>query len=106
MAKLDFSDSNFEQEVLKSDQVVLVDFFASWCAPCKMQTPIIEELAEEFAGRAKLGAMDIDANPKTAQKFGVMSIPTLIIFKSGQPVETLVGVQSKDILKEKIQAHF
>lgn len=104
MSEIILTDSNFEQEVIKSSQPVLVDFFADWCGPCKMQAPIIEQLAEEVDDKAKIGKLDVDANPATAQKYEVMSIPTLIIFKGGQPVERLTGLQSKDILLEKLNS--
>ena len=102
MSEVQFTDSNFESEVSKSDQPVLVDFFASWCGPCKLQGPIVEELADEMAGKAKVGKMDVDANPQTAGKFGIMSIPTIIIFKQGKPVQQFTGLQGKDILKEEL----
>ena len=98
------TDDNFDQEVLGSSQPVLVDFFADWCGPCKMQAPIIEQLAEEIDDKAKIGKLDVDANPAIAQKYEVMSIPTLIIFKDGQVVERLTGLQSKDVLWEKFNS--
>lgn len=91
----EFSDDNFGSEVLKSSQPVLVDFSASWCGPCKMLAPVIEELANENAGAAKVGKIDIDANPVTASEYGVSSIPTIMIFKDGRVAETLVGLQPK-----------
>lgn len=103
MSEVQFSDSNFESEVLKNSQPVLVDFFASWCGPCKLQGPIIEELAVELSGKAKIGKMDVDANPETAGKYGIMSIPTIIIFKDGQPMAQLAGLQGKEILKQEIE---
>jgi len=102
MSEVQFTDSNFGSEVLKNEQPVLVDFFASWCGPCKLQGPIIEELAKEVSGKAKVGKMDVDANPQTAGKFGIMSIPTIIIFKAGQPVQHFTGLQGKEILLEEL----
>lgn len=96
-----FTDENFETEVLQSRIPVLVDFFAVWCGPCQMLAPIIEEIAQEQAGKVKVGKMNVDENPVTAEKYGVMSIPTMILFENGEPVKTLQGFRSKeDILKE------
>ena len=98
---MQFTDQNFQQEVEQDKGLVLVDFFAEWCGPCKVQGPIVEELAEEFKEKegVKIGKLNIDENQETAQKFNVMSIPTLILFKEGKPLETLVGMQDKDSLK-------
>lgn len=98
-----FTDQNFEQEVLKSEKPVLVDFWAVWCGPCQMMGPIIEELAEEAKDRYKVGKLNVDENRETASKYGVMSIPTLIIFKDGKEVRQFVGVQSKEGLKEELE---
>lgn len=97
-----FTDSNFEKEVLKSDRPVLVDFFANWCGPCKMQEPIIEAVAKELGEKTKVGKLDVDANPQMAEKYQIMSVPTLIIFKNGKAIETLAGVQNKETLVEKL----
>ena len=102
MSEIIFDDSNFEAEVLKSDKPVLVDFFATWCGPCKMQGPIVEEVANEIGDKAKVGKMDVDASPVTAQKFEIMSIPTIMIFKGGQSVKTFVGLQDKQSLIDEI----
>lgn len=102
MSEAIFNEANFEAEVLKSELPVLVDFYADWCGPCKMQGPIIEELAEEIKATAKVGKLDIDANPAIAEKFGVMSIPTLMIFKGGEVKKTFVGLQSKEGLKSEL----
>lgn len=96
------SDANFDSEVIKSAQPVLVDFYAEWCGPCKMLAPLIDELATEYAGKAKIVKINTDDSPETAKKYGIMSIPTLIFFKNGQVVEQVMGVQSKDALKEKL----
>jgi thioredoxin 1 len=98
MADITITDKNFEAEVIKADKPVLVDFWAVWCGPCQIQGPIVEEVAKLMEGKAKIGKMDVDQNPNTAQKFQVMSIPTLMIFKGGQPVKQFVGVQSKETL--------
>ena len=102
---MDFTDQNFKKEVLDSKILVLVDFWAPWCGPCRTQGPIIEKLEKEYAGGdIKIGKMNVDENSAIPQKFGVMSIPTLIIFKDGKLVEQMVGVQSKDILQKKLDA--
>lgn len=103
MSEIILSDANFESEVLKSELPVLVDFYADWCGPCKMQEPIIDELAKDVEGKAKVGKLNIDMNSATAEKFGVMSIPTIIIFKGGEAKKTLVGLQGKDGLKAELE---
>ena len=100
--EMHFTDNNFATDVEKSKGVVLVDFFAEWCGPCKQQGPIIEKLAQEYAGKAKIGKMDVDESPQTAEKFGVMSIPTLIIFKDGVPLEPMIGLQAYSKLKTSL----
>jgi len=102
MSAIILTDANFETEVIKNDQPVLVDFFADWCGPCKMQGPIIAEVAKATEGKAKVGKLDVDANQTTSQKYQVMSIPTIIIFKKGQAAERLVGVQNKESLIDKL----
>ncbi len=101
---LTFTDDNFESEVLKSDQPVLVDFWAPWCGPCQMMGPVIDELAEEMKGTAKIGKLDVDENPKKASEYGIMSIPSLKIFKGGKVVKEFMGVQQKTILKDELGA--
>ncbi len=96
-----FTDQDFEAEVLKADGLVLIDFFAEWCGPCKMLAPIIDELASSAEG-VKIGKVDVDNAPETARKYGVMSIPTLLFFKSGEVVEQMVGMKSKEDLEAKI----
>jgi len=99
---MEFTDGNFEQEVIKNDQPVLVDFWAPWCGPCQMMGPIIEDLAKQMEGKAKVGKINVDENGNTASKYGIMSIPALKIFKGGQVVKEFVGVQSADVLKEEL----
>lgn len=102
MPVLHLTDANFKDNVLNSDLPVLVDFWAPWCGPCKMISPIIEELAKEFDKKIKFGKINIDEDAKTATIYGVMSIPTLIFFKKGKPVNQAVGAISKAELKKKI----
>jgi thioredoxin 1 len=101
--EMEFTDQNFEQEVIKSDKPVLVDFWAPWCGPCQMMGPVIEELAKEVEGKAKVGKLNVDEHGETASKFGIMSIPALKIFKGGVVVKEFVGVQAKDALKKALE---
>lgn len=103
MADIVFSDQNFEAEVLKSQQPVVVDFWAPWCAPCRIVSPVIEELAKEYEGKVKVGKLNVDDNQQTASKYGVMSIPSIVFFKNGKPVRTMVGAQSKENYKQEIE---
>ncbi len=97
------TDANFEEEVLQADEPVLVDFWATWCGPCRAIAPTIEELAGEFEGRAKVAKLDVDDNPQTAMNFNVRSIPTLLFFKDGQVAEQLVGAVPKKKLAAKLE---
>ena len=92
----EFTDANFQKEVLESDQPVLVDFWAAWCGPCRAVGPIIDELAEQYEGTVKVGKLNIDENPQSPTEFGIRSIPAVLLFKDGKVVETLVGVQPKE----------
>jgi thioredoxin 1 len=96
------TDANFEAEVLNSDQPVLVDFWATWCGPCRTIAPTIEEIASEYDGKAKVVKLDVDNNPQTAMKYGIRSIPSLLFFKDGKPVDQMVGVVPKRVLAEKL----
>lgn len=91
-----FTDKDYDAEVLKSKIPVLVDFYAEWCGPCKMMAPIIDDLAKQYDGKVKIGKMDVDANPETPQKYGVMSIPTFVLIKGGEVVDKFTGARSKD----------
>jgi thioredoxin len=95
---LEFSDQNFEQEVLGSDKPVLVDFWAEWCAPCRMIAPAVEAIAGEYAGRAKVGKVNVDENQSVTSRYNIRSIPTLLVFKNGEIKEQIVGATSKDSL--------
>lgn len=96
MAEVILTDATFQKEVLEAkDQPVLIDFWAVWCGPCRIQGPIVEEIAKEYDGKVKVGKMDVDANPVVAQQFGILSIPTLFIFKNGKVVWQGIGVQQK-----------
>lgn len=98
------TDENFDNEVIKSSIPVLVDFWAEWCGPCKMIMPIIDELAKEFSNKVKFGKLDVDDSPNTAAKFGIRSIPTIMIFKDGKVMDQMIGVQPKNVMKAKIES--
>jgi thioredoxin 1 len=104
MAITTITDDNFQDEVLNSDLPVLIDFWAIWCGPCKMIAPIVEELATEYDGKAKIGKLDVDSNQQTSIKYGVRSIPTLLIFKGGELVETIIGAVPKAKVVEKLKS--
>ena len=99
------TDETFNQEVLKSDTPTLVDFWAVWCGPCRMVAPVVDEIAREQGGKLKVMKLDVDENQNTAMAYGVMSIPTLILFKNGQPVERIVGFRPKGDMEKKILPH-
>ena len=103
MELLHLSDANFKKEVLDAQTAALVDFWAAWCGPCKAIAPVIEELAKEYAGKIKIGKLNVDENPKTTAQYGIMSIPTLIFFKKGKVMGQVVGGLSKAELKKKIE---
>ncbi len=98
------SDSTFDSEVLSSETPVLVDFWAPWCGPCRMIAPVVESLAQEYQGRLTVAKLNVDENPATAQKYQVMGIPTLILFKGGEPVERIVGYMPKEDLQRRVEA--
>jgi len=102
---LEFTDQNFEQEVLKSEQPVLVDFWAAWCAPCRMVAPAVESIAEEYAGRAKVGKLNVDENLSVTSRYSIRGIPTLLLFKGGQIQEQIVGATSKDAISKLLDKH-
>lgn len=104
-APVQLSDDVFDEEIVKHDGLALVDFWATWCGPCQVIAPIIEQLAEEYDGQLKVGKVDVDANQKTAMRFNVRSIPSVLLFKNGQHVDTVVGAVPKADLVEKIEAH-
>lgn len=103
MADINFTDQIFKQEVLESSQPVIVDFWAPWCGPCRVVSPTIDELGKEYEGKVKVGKMNVDENPQTASQYGVMSIPSIVFFKNGQPIKTMVGAQSKENYKQEIE---
>ena len=102
MAEIQLTDGNFDSEVLKADKPVLVDFWAVWCGPCQLQDPIVEEVAKELREKVKVGKLNVDENPAITQKYSIMSIPTLMIFKGGTVVKQYIGVQSKATLVSEL----
>jgi thioredoxin 1 len=104
MAVVELNDENFKSEIIDEKGLAIVDFWAEWCGPCRMMGPIFDQASEEAAGKAKFGKLNVDEARQTAGEYGVMSIPTLIIFKDGEKVEQLVGVQDKDTLLKKLES--
>ena len=102
---LEFTDDNFDTEVLQSQQPVLVDFWAPWCGPCRLIGPTIEELSNDYAGKVRVGKLNTDDNPKVASSLGMIAIPTVLLFKGGQPVEKFVGVQPKQRMSSAMDEH-
>jgi thioredoxin 1 len=105
MKPIEITDANFQKEVLESPVPVLVDFWAVWCGPCKMIAPVVEEIASEYDGKLKVGKVDVDNNPEIPQKYGIRSIPTLMVFKGGHVVEQVIGAVPKRNLLEKVAPH-
>lgn len=99
------TDESFEEEIESSKGLVIVDFWAEWCGPCRMVAPVVEELVEEYAGTLKVAKLDVDENQRTAQRFSVRSIPTILFFKDGRHVDTVIGAVPKAALERKIQQH-
>ena len=104
MAAIHFNEETFKKEVLESDKPVLVDFWASWCGPCRMIAPVVEQLATEYDGRAKVGKLDVDECPNIARQYGVMSIPTLVVIKNGQVASKVVGAYPKPKIAEMLDS--
>ena len=105
MAAIEITDANFDAEVINSEIPVLIDFWAVWCGPCKMIAPIVEEIAGEMQGKLKVGKLDVDNNPSVAGKYGIRSIPTLLLFKEGKIVDQIVGAVPKNVIMQKIADH-
>lgn len=102
---LEFTDANFDEQVLQSDKPVIVDFWAEWCGPCRMVGPIVEQIGQEYEGKVVVGKVDVDNNPGTAMKFGIRNIPTILFFKGGDIVDKQVGAVAKPVLVKKLEAH-
>jgi thioredoxin len=104
-AILEVTDGNFDQEVLKSNQPVMIDFWAAWCGPCKALAPIVDEVAVAYSGKVKVAKMDVDSSPVTPQRYGVRGIPTLLIFKGGQVREQIVGYVAREVIEKALNKH-
>lgn len=104
MAVKEVTDQTFESEVLQNPGVTLIDFWAPWCGPCRMLSPIVEELAQTYGDRATIAKMNVDDNPETPGRYGIQGIPTLMLFKDGELVDTMVGLQPKEVLAERLEA--
>jgi len=102
---LEFTDANFQELVLDSDKVVIVDFWAEWCGPCKIVSPIVDELASEYSEKALVGKVNVDENAGISQQFGIRNIPTILFFKNGEVVDKQVGAAPKNVLEKKLQSH-
>jgi thioredoxin 1 len=102
----DITDADFEQKVLNSEKPVLIDFWAEWCVPCHMVSPVVEEIAREHEGQLAVGKLNVDDNPDTARRYGVLSIPTLIVFRGGEEMARVVGARGKDAILREIEPHF
>ena len=105
MKPIEITDANFDQEVLKAETPVVVDFWAVWCGPCKAVAPVLEQLAGEYNGKLKVGKLDVDSNPMVTTRFNIRSIPTIMVFKGGNVVEQVIGALPKRSLLEKLQPH-
>lgn len=101
---IQITDANFEELVTKSDKPVLVDFWAEWCGPCRMVGPIVEEISNDYQGRAVVGKVDVDNNPEISMKFGIRNIPTILFFKGGQVADKIVGAGAKSVMTQKLDA--
>ncbi len=102
---LEFTDANFQAEVLDSDQLSVIDFWAEWCGPCRAIGPVIEELSKEYEGKVKIGKVNVDVNPQTSMNYGITSIPAILFVKGGKIVDKQIGAVPKSVLDKKIQAH-